>query len=383
MEITDVDTWALRRDLDERFANAQKWIDSREYCLVRVETTEGVVGWGECWGPAAGNREIVDDVVAPWLVGRRVDDVEAVHDDLVFKLRSSYHSYVPASVVSGVDIALWDAYGKSVGRSVSRLLGGRRREAARAYATGHFFPDVDEFAAVRAAVAREAASHVDAGFTALKQKIGLGRHFARDVETDRALVEEDLALVEAVREAVGDDVTLMVDANHAYDLADAKRVARGLDALDVHFFEEPVRPAVDYYADLTRSVDVPIAGGECWAFQEEFDRALSETDVAYVQPDVTSAGGITSTRRVATLADSANVQCLPHVFGSAVALAASLQVLATVPGSPMLEFDRTPNPIREGLASDPITNDGDSVPIRDEPGIGIEIDRETLEEYAV
>jgi len=376
MEITDVETWTLRRDLDERFANAQKWIDSREYCLVRVETADGVVGWGECWGPAAGNREIVDEVVTPWLVGRRVDDVEAVHDDLVFELRSSYHSYVPASVVSGVDIALWDAYGKSVGRSVSRLLGGRRREAVRAYATGHFFPDAEAFSEVRSAVAREAESHVDAGFTALKQKIGLGRHFPWGIE-------EDLALVEAVREAVGDDVRLMVDANHAYDLADARRVARGLEDFDVHFFEEPVRPAVDYYADLTRSVAVPIAGGECWAFQHEFDRALSETDVAYVQPDVTSAGGITSTRRVATLADSANVQCLPHVFGSAVALAASLQVLATVPGSPMLEFDRTPNPIREGLASDPITNDGDTVSIRDEPGIGIEIDRDTLDEFAV
>jgi D-galactarolactone cycloisomerase len=298
-------------------------------------------------------------------------------------LRSSYHSYVPASVVSGVDIALWDAYGKSVGRSVSRLLGGRRRERVRAYATGHFFPDVADVSAVRSAVAREAESHVEAGFTALKQKIGLGRHFPRDAETGRALVEADLALVEAVRAAVGDDVTLMVDANHAYDLADARRVARGLDDLDVHFFEEPVRPAVDYYADLTRSVDVPVAGGECWAFQREFDRALSETDVAYVQPDVTSAGGITSTRRVATLAESANVQCLPHVFGSAVALAASLQVLATIPGAPMLEFDRTPNPIREGLANDPITGDGDTVPIRDDPGIGIEIDRDTLEKFAV
>jgi D-galactarolactone cycloisomerase len=375
MEITDVETKVLRRELDERFANAQKWIDSREYCLVRVKTTEGIVGWGECWGPAAGNREIINKYITPRLVGRHVDDVEQVHDDLVFELRSSYHSFVPASAVSGVDIALWDAYGKSAGTSVSRLLGGRRRDEVRAYATGHFFRDVDELSELEEIVADEAREHVDAGFTALKQKIGLARHFPWGPEAD-------LRLVAAVREAVGDDVTLMVDANHAYDLADAERVARGLEAFDVWFFEEPVRPAVEYYADLTSAVDVAVAGGECWAFQHEFDRAMRDGGVAYVQPDVTSAGGITTTRRVATLADSANVQCVPHVFGSAIALAASLQVIATIPGTPILEFDRTPNPIREELAVDPITNDGDSVPIRDQPGLGIDIDEDVLDQFS-
>lgn len=93
---------------------------------------------------------------------------------------------------------------------------------------------------------------------------------------------------------------------------------------------------------------------------------------------MTSAGGLTTTRRVATLAESHDVQCLPHVFGSAIALAASLQLLAAIPGDPMLEFDRTPNPIREDLAVDPITNDGNTVPIPDGPGLGIEIDEDVL-----
>lgn len=376
MEITDVRAIPLHRELEERFANAQKWIGSREYCLVRVETSEDVVGWGECWGPIAGNREIVERTIAPRLVGERVDDVESLHDELVFELRSSYHSFVPASVVSGVDIALWDAYGKSVGRSVSRLLGGRRREEVPAYATGHFFRDVDSIEALESIVAEEARSHVDRGFTALKQKIGLSRHFPWGAE-------EDLKLVAAVREEVGDGVDLMVDANHAYDIAEATRVARGLEAYDVRFFEEPVPPEIGYYADLADRTDVPLAGGECWAFLEEFDRALAEGGLAYLQPDVTSAGGITSTARVASMAEARNVQTYPHVFGSAVALAASLQVLATIPGDPMLEFDRTANPIRKDLAVDPITNDGDRVPIRDAPGIGVEIDGDVLAEFEV
>ncbi|MCQ4333022.1 mandelate racemase/muconate lactonizing enzyme family protein [Natronomonas sp. F2-12] len=374
MEIETIEAVPLRRELDGTFANAQKWIDSREYCLVRIETVDGTVGWGECWGPVAGNRELIEEYVAPWLTGQRVDDVERIHDELVFKLRSSYHSFVPVSVVSGIDIALWDAYGKSVDRSVSRLLGGRYREEVRAYATGHFFRDVEEFETLQSIIADEARGHVDAGFTALKQKIGLSGHFPWGPE-------EDIELVRTVREAVGDEIDLMVDANHAYDIATAKRVACGIEDLDVRFFEEPVRPEIAYYSRLKEDVTVPIAGGESWAFQHEFNRVLSENAADYVQPDVTSAGGITSTERVATLADSENVQCLPHVFGSAIALAASLQVIATIPGEPMLEFDRTPNPIREDLAADPITNDGDVVRIRDRPGLGIEIDEAVLESF--
>jgi D-galactarolactone cycloisomerase len=257
---------------------------------------------------------------------------------------------------------------------VSRLLGGRYREEVRAYATGHFFRDVEEFETLQSIIADEARGHVDAGFTALKQKIGLSGHFPWGPE-------EDIELVRTVREAVGDEIDLMVDANHAYDIATAKRVACGIEDLDVRFFEEPVRPEVAYYSRLKEDVTVPIAGGESWAFQHEFNRVLSENAADYVQPDVTSAGGITSTERVATLADSENVQCLPHVFGSAIALAASLQVIATIPGEPMLEFDRTPNPIREDLAADPITNDGDVVRIRDRPGLGIEIDEAVLESF--
>lgn len=375
MDVVSVEAIPLHRDLGERFANAQKWIESREYCLVRVEADDGTVGWGECWGPTAGNRELIEEYVAPWLEGRDPRNVEQIHDDLTYKLRSSYHSYVPASVVSGVDIALWDVYGKAVGQPVSALVGGRRRDRVRAYATGHFWSDVDDFETLRADVVEEARGHVGAGFDALKNKIGLARHFGWGPE-------KDVELVRAIRKAVGDDVRLMTDANHAYDVADARRVAEGLADLDVHFFEEPVPPQnIENYAALNDEVEVPLAGGECWAFQHEFDRVLDAGAVGYVQPDVTSAGGITSTRRVATMAHAANVQCLPHVFGSAVALAASLQVLATIPGDPMLEFDRTPNPIREDLAVDPITNDGNAVSIPDAPGLGVEIDRDVLAEF--
>ncbi len=379
MEIVDVEAVPLHRDLDGRFANAQKWIDSREYCLVRLETDTGIEGWGECWGPIAGNRELLTDYVAPWLVGRDPRNVEQIHDDLRFKLTSAFHSYAPASVISGVDIALGDAYGKALDVPVSRLLGGARRDTVRAYATGHFWSETADFEALKSAVVEEAKGHVAAGFDALKNKIGLHRH--PDFPWGW---REDVELVRAIREAVGDDVRLSTDANHAYDVATAKRVGQALADLDVYFFEEPVVPRdIDGYAALNSQLETPLAGGECWAFEHEFERVLDSGGVGVVQPDVTSAGGLTSTRRVVELAQSKNVQCMPHVFGSAVALAASLQVIATIPGDPMLEFDRTPNPIRDDLAVDPVENEGKAVPIPDRPGIGVEIDTGVLEEFRV
>ncbi len=374
MEISSVDAIPLRRELDASFANAQKWIDAREYCLVRLETTDGITGWGECWGPVAGNRELVESRIGPWLVGRDLANRQAVIDELRFRLQSAYHSYVPVSALSGVEIAMWDAYGRSVGATVGELLGGRRRETVPAYATGHFFSDVDEFETLRDNIVEEATGHVSAGFTALKQKIGLERHFGWDHTAD-------LALVTAVRAAVGDDVDLMVDANHAYDLPTAKAVAAGLDDLDVTFFEEPVPPQVRYYKQLAADVSVPIATGECFAFEQSFDALLDAGALDYAQPDVTSVGGIEMTHRIARQARAANVPCYPHVFGSAVALAASLQVLSAIPGEPRLEFDRTPNPLREELAEPTIENEGAMVPVPDGPGLGIDIEPETIERF--
>lgn len=377
MEIRHVDAVPLRRELDERFANAQKWIGSREYCLVRIETADGAVGWGECWGPIAGTRELIDDRVAAFLRGRAAEHVESIHTDLVHDLRSAYHSTVPAGAVSGVDLALWDLRGEAAGTSAATLLGGKRRDTVPAYATGHFWPPADEFETVREAVVSEAESHVDAGFDALKVKIGTERHFGWGPEYD-------VELVRAVRGAVGDDVALMADANHAYDLPAARRVADGLADLDVEFLEEPLPPdRLDAYARLTANSEVPVAGGECWAFAPEFRRVADVGAADLLQPDVTSAGGLTSARRAAEIADAAGLATYPHVFGSAVALAASLQLLATLPGSPRLEFDRTPNPIREELAVDPIRNEGTEVPVPDGPGLGVEIDPETLTEFRV
>ena len=256
-----------RRPIRER----QKWISSREYCLIKITASDGTVGWGECWGPIAGNRELVDDVVGPWLEGKDPRNVESIHDELKYILTTKFHSFCPASVVSGVDIALWDLFGKAVDEPVSRLIGGQTRTQVHAYATGHFWPPVDRFEDLRDAVVEEARDHVDAGFDALKNKIGLRRNLGWGIE-------RDVELVRAIRDAVGDDVRLMTDANHAYTAAEARTVAQDLTSLDVYYFEEPISPEqIMQYADLNAKVDVSLAAGECWAFAHEFDRVLTPT----------------------------------------------------------------------------------------------------------
>lgn len=380
MPIDAVTAVPIGRELDERFANAQKWIGRREYCLVRITDEVGRVGWGECWGPVAGNREVVEEFLAPRLVGRDSEAIAAIHDDLRFALRSAYHSAVPAGALGGVDLALFDLAGRRLDRSAAVLLGGRRRDAVQAYATGGFWPDAADRETLIDAVVAAARGHVDAGFDALKLKIGTERNLPFGGP------ETDLALVRAVREAVGPDVTLFADANCAYDSPDARRVGRGLADLAVGFFEEPVAPTERAaYARLNRTLDVPVAGGESWAVRETLADRLDRGCVGVVQPEVTSAGGLTAARRVVELATAAGVRPVPHVFGSAVALAASLQLLATLPAppAPRLEFDRTPNPLREGLAVDPVENDGPRVPIPEGPGLGIELDPDAIERFRI
>ncbi|MXV63185.1 mandelate racemase/muconate lactonizing enzyme family protein [Natronorubrum sp. JWXQ-INN-674] len=377
MRITNVEAVPIRHELEDTFANSQHWYNSREYCLVKIETDRGFVGWGECYGPIAGNREMVEKWIAPWLNGKNPMHVRELHEKIAVRARASYHSFLPATTISGVDMALWDLRGKAESKPIHELLGGKRRSSVTAYATGHYFRDVDNFETLKELFAEEAKGHVEAGFAALKAKIGLDRNTPWGIE-------EDIELIGAIREAVGDDVRIMADANQAYDRTEAKWVGRRLAEHDVYYFEEPI-PVEDIqgYAHLNECLSVPIAAGECWAFIHEFEHVIRNNAVSYIQPDIPSAGGITTVQTIARLANENNIPCIPHIWGSAISIAAGLQIIATIPGRTMIEFDRTPNPLRDDIVANPIDNDGNTVSIPDGPGLGIEVDQDTLNTYRV
>jgi len=258
---------------------------------------------------------------------------------------------------------------------VSVLLGGRVRERVRAYATGSFRRDGVDRVSDNAA---ECAAHVAAGFHAVKIKIGFG-------------VAADLAVIRAVREAIGPQARLMIDANHGYDVREAITLGRAAAELDIDWFEEPVLPEqLDAYRAVRAGQPIPVAGGETWHGRFGFREPLETRAIDIAQPDLCGTGGFTEMRRIADMAALHGVRLVPHVWGTGVQIAASLQFMAALlpdpprrdPIAPILEFDRTPNPFRQAILKAPIEHDRGWVAIPDGPGLGIEIDRDALAEYA-
>lgn len=376
MKIASVETFALRCRLPEPFGYSQAWYDARTALLVRITTSDGQIGWGEAFGPPEPNAAIVRHVLAPLIIGEDSAATAPLWERMYGRTRDYGQKGLVLHAISAVDIALWDLKGKALGVPVSALLGGRFRDRVRAYATGLYFRPRSAFVDE---LVHEATGHVAAGFHAMKLKVGY-------------TPEQDIVHARAVREAIGPNVQLMVDANHAYDAVTAIQLGREFEQIGVQWFEEPVIPEdIEAYVEVSRALDLPIAGGEAEFSRFGFKRLLSERAVDIVQPDLTIAGGFTECQRIATLANTWGIRYVPHVWGSAVGLAASLQFIASMPPAtqsliplePILEFDRTPNVFRDALTNGrPELNDG-WVTIPDAPGLGIELREEVVREYMI
>jgi D-galactarolactone cycloisomerase len=228
-------------------------------------------------------------------------------------------------------------------------------------------------------LADEAENYIKIGFSAIKMKIGQGE-------------ELDVKCVKSVRNAIGENIVLMVDANHAYNSTRALRMANRIADYNIYWLEEPVPPEdIDGYLEVKHRSLIPIAGGEAEYTRFGFKELISRRAVDYVQPDTCSTGGISEALKIIALASAYNIQYMPHVWGSSIALAANLHLLAALPDfplcldpiEPMLEFDRTQNPFRTHLSLEPIeqTNGYVSVPMR--PGLGIEVDEKIIKQYRI
>jgi len=374
MKIVDVRTHVLEHMLTTPFQSASMRFDRRLHVLVEIVCDDGTTGWGECLGPALPNAAIVAGCKT-WLIGQSPLETEKHWAVLYNVLRDQGQRGLAITALSGIDIALWDIKGKHFGVPVSTLLGGRFRESVRAYATGAFRRDgVDRVQDNAAEVARFRAE----GFHAAKIKVGFG-------------LEEDLRVVKAVREAAGTGMRLMVDGNHGYDTLEAIQFGRKAAAFDIDWFEEPVVPEqLDAYRAVRAGQPIPVAGGETWHTRWGMREPIAKRCVDIIQPDVCGAGGFTEVRRIADLATLDGVRLVPHVWGTAVQIAASLQWIAAMipnpvrpePIEPILEFDRTENPFRQAVVTVPLEHVHGVVAIPDGPGLGITINREALKEFA-
>ena len=381
MKITGIRTHILKSPLTQPFAFSQGWVPTRSATLVEVTTDSGPVGWGEAFAQGMEAPEIsaaaIEHALTPLLLGADPLDIEVIWHRMYHGTRDYGRKGSVSAAISAIDIALWDISGKHYGVPVSRLLGGAFRTTVQPYATG-FYRIEGQGEAQR--LADEALQHYDAGFRAMKIKLGFG-------------VDDDIAVMHAIGRAVdGKGVTLMVDSNHAYGRAEALRLGYVLDEYDLRWYEEPVVPEdIDGYVELRSKLRTPIAGGENEHTLYGFGELLRRRAVDIAQPDIGSCGGVSALRHIAVLGQSQGIEINPHVWGSAVAQAASLQVMASLPVThhslfarePILEYDRSSHPFRRELVTEPISLVDGVVSIPDGPGLGIELVPETLERYRI
>lgn len=375
MKISEVRTHVLEAQLDEPFSWSFNRADTRATCLVEIVAEDGTTGWGECFGPARLNAAVVG-AFRPYLVGRDARATDAIWQTLYNQFRDQGQKGLVVTAISGCDIALWDLKGKHYGAPVSELMGGPLRTEIPAYATGTYRRDKGDPLAY---ITEEVAGYMREGFGAVKLKIGFD-------------VAEDLALIAAVRETIGPDRGLMLDANHGYDVIEAVELGNRAAQYDIGWFEEPVVPdELDSYIEVRRRQPIPVAGGECeftrWGFREVLTRRAMDI----IQPDTCAAGGLSECKKIADMATSFGVRYVPHVWGTAIGLAAALNLLAVIPDTPLrhnprqplLEFDRSPHPFRQAVIVGGIEHSNGIVRVPDGPGLGIEVDRDAVARFSV
>jgi D-galactarolactone cycloisomerase len=376
MEVRNVAAIPLAYPLGDGrgYGSARGTVDQRTTTLVRVESDDGAVGWGEAFGPPRTMATLVDEVFADDVEGMDPYEVETLCDSNYAGLYHFGSQGLVQSAVSGIDIALWDLIGRSQGTSVSRLLGGRTRDRVTAYASTMYVTEWDQDPAEPIERAAEE------GFDAAKIKIG------RDHDSD-------VRRVRTAREILGDDAYLMVDCNGNYRPQQAARLAEKLELFDVAWIEEPLPPEnLSGYRELKSEVSVPLAAGEASYGRFEFRDIIEDRVVDIVQPDVCKCGGLSEARFIAKLATTENVAVSPHVWTGAVGLAASLQFAATlseyphstnVPEPLLFEVDRADNALRDELLEDPFDPTDGTLPIPDDPGLGVTVDEGAIERYRI
>lgn len=381
MKITGIRTHILKSPLSQPFAFSQGWVNKRSATLVEVTTDTGPSGWGEAFAQGMEAPEIsaavIEHALAPLVLDADPLDIEVLWHRMYHATRDYGRKGSVMAAISAIDIALWDLAGKHYGVPISKLLGGTFRTEVQPYATG-FYRIKGQGEARR--LADEAMQHYETGFRSMKIKLGFG-------------VDDDIEVMAAVGRAVeGKGVTLMVDTNHAYGRAEALRLGYVLDEYDLRWYEEPVVPEdIEGYIELRGKLRSPIAGGENEHTLYGFADLLSRRAVDVAQPDIGSCGGVSAIRHIATLGQAHGIEINPHVWGSAIAQAASLQVMAALPVTnhslfarePILEYDRSSHPFRRELIAQPIELSNGLVKIPDGPGLGIEVVEDTLDRYRI
>ena len=329
----------------------------RPMVLVEVKTNDGLTGWGEAWCnfPAVGaehRARLIESVFAPMLEGIDVSDPAAIFGELeqrtaVLAIQSGEAGPI-AQCIAGIDIALWDLAGQRAGQPLWRLLGGRTGDVP-VYASG-LNPEAPE---------RLAAQRREEGYTAFKLKVGFGEG-------------RDVANLTALRRELGDDTGLMVDANQAWTIEEARGMAPTLAAFRLEWLEEPLRAdtPLESWSALREACTVPLAAGENMAGEARFREAIDSGAFAVLQPDMAKWGGFSGCVPVARAILAGGRRYCPHYLGGGIGLLASAHLLAAVGGDGALEVDANPNPLRTQACGALARVTNGRARLDDTPGLG-------------
>jgi len=368
MRITEIEAFVLRLPEVRPIGDG-----CQSVLIIRVHTDEGITGIGEAHTNPVVNKAVLDAPLCSisaqglrtLLIGEDPRDIGRLWDKMNNHTQTYGRRGVVMHVISGIDIALWDILGKAAELPIYRLLGGARNSEHQVYASDLSQHSIE-------ATVELAKRHTTNGFRAVKFGWGtLGRR-----------PRQDIAAVEAIREAVGDEVDIMIDIGTAIPLEDAVYLGRGLADYGVYFLEEPLSPDdLEGFARLTAVSPTPIATGEKETTIYGYRDLIERGGLRIIQPDIARVGGISEAVRIAALAESRGVRVIPHCWSTDILVAATLHFISTLRDCPYLEFNVTDNPLRTDLLVDPIRPRDGFLTVPEQPGLGIELNEDTIERY--
>jgi len=342
-------------------------------CLVRVRTDSDTAGWGQL---APYNADISAQVlhrqIAPFALGENPLELEAISDQFIDQTHKFPGSYA-CRAMAGLDTALWDLKGKLENKSVCELLGGKPRPCP-VYGSSMRRDIAPEDESDRLAKLRD-----DFGYRAFK--IRIGKQCGHDQDEWFGRTE---TLIPRVREVLGDDIALLVDANSCYTPAKAIQVGRMLEAHGYCHFEEPCPYwEIEWTAEVTRALDIPVTGGEQDFYLPAWRQIIEIRAVDIVQPDICYIGGLTRALRVADLAAQKGLYCVPHSANLSLVTVFSLHMLGAIPNAgDYLEYSIEPTPWTDGLFAPALEVIDGKAAIPDGPGWGIQINPDWLQDAA-
>jgi len=362
MKITNVTGHTIKIPLHRPTAFSTRVVTAREYTIARITTDDGITGIGYSFGGRLLKEGLLS-VLKDLVIGEDPFDVERIWNKMFYNTLLPGRRGTILRGISCIDIALWDIMGKAVNKPVYKLLGGYR-DKVPAYASGGYYRE----GKTPLDLADELAGYVEKGFKAVKMKVG------------RLSMKEEIERVRRAREAIGNEVALMLDANNAYpDAKTAIKAGRQFEDYDIAWFEEPVMPDnIPASAEIAAALETHVATGEIegtrWGFRDLIEKKAADI----LQPDVTVVGGITEWMKVAHMAGGWDIPVAPHYFWDihvhlAAATSNSLNVEYFLRESDVVNFD--------DVLTEPLRPVNGFLEVPQKPGLGIELNEEAIRRF--